>query len=415
MSDETPRLRLAQLVSLQELNAVTWNEALAQLDALVDLCLLGQFVNTPPASPADGDAYLLGSAPGGAWSGYANKIATCRDGAWQFATPFKGLLAFVPATPDFLVFNGTAWVSMAALLTLQNLAKLGINCSADGTNKLAVASPSVLFNHAGNGVTAKLNKNAPGDTASLLFQTGYSGRAEAGLCGDNDFHLKVSPDGSTWSDAFRVAAASGWISAGTPSPLAPVHLNSASVTGLAPGPALANIYDTLLMTAERNATLHLVAASSSGRYSVLAHRARGDFGSLASVQPGDYLFSFIGGGYDGAAFQNSAMIGFTCDDVTSSGHVPTRIGFFTGTNSSDRVERLSITSAGAVGINTPAPLVALDVGGPVRVKSYTVASLPSAALGAGQIVYVSDESGGAVLTFSDGTVWRRVTDRAVVS
>jgi len=47
MSDETTRLHLAQLVSLQELNAVTWNEALAQLDALVDLCLLGQFVNTP--------------------------------------------------------------------------------------------------------------------------------------------------------------------------------------------------------------------------------------------------------------------------------------------------------------------------------------------------------------------------------
>ena len=46
--------------------------------------------------------------------------------------------------------------------------------------------------------------------------------------------------------------------------------------------------------------------------------------------------------------------------------------------------------------------------------SYTVATLPSAGVSA-QVVYVSNESGGAVLAFSDGTNWRRVTDRAIVS
>lgn len=46
--------------------------------------------------------------------------------------------------------------------------------------------------------------------------------------------------------------------------------------------------------------------------------------------------------------------------------------------------------------------------------SYTVATLPSVSP-AGQMIYVSDESGGAVPAFSDGTDWRRVTDRAVVS
>lgn len=50
----------------------------------------------------------------------------------------------------------------------------------------------------------------------------------------------------------------------------------------------------------------------------------------------------------------------------------------------------------------------------VSAKAYTVATLPSAEV-AGQIIYVSDESGGAVLAFSDGTDWLRVTDRVVVS
>lgn len=48
------------------------------------------------------------------------------------------------------------------------------------------------------------------------------------------------------------------------------------------------------------------------------------------------------------------------------------------------------------------------------VGSFTVAGLPSASTAAG-IIYVSDETGGATLAFSDGTNWRRVQDRAVVS
>jgi hypothetical protein len=48
-------------------------------------------------------------------------------------------------------------------------------------------------------------------------------------------------------------------------------------------------------------------------------------------------------------------------------------------------------------------------------ESFTVSGLPSAASNARRVVYVSNESGGAVLAFSDGISWRRVTDRAVVS
>lgn len=52
----------------------------------------------------------------------------------------------------------------------------------------------------------------------------------------------------------------------------------------------------------------------------------------------------------------------------------------------------------------------------VKPGSYTVATLPSVSdPGAGSIIYVSDETGGAILAFSDGTNFRRVTDRAIVS
>lgn len=47
--------------------------------------------------------------------------------------------------------------------------------------------------------------------------------------------------------------------------------------------------------------------------------------------------------------------------------------------------------------------------------SYTVALLPSASDYKAHTIYVSNESGGATLAFSDGTNWRRVQDRVVVS
>jgi hypothetical protein len=46
---------------------------------------------------------------------------------------------------------------------------------------------------------------------------------------------------------------------------------------------------------------------------------------------------------------------------------------------------------------------------------FVVADLPDPADMRYALIYVSDEVGGAVPAFSDGTNWRRVTDRAIVS
>lgn len=46
---------------------------------------------------------------------------------------------------------------------------------------------------------------------------------------------------------------------------------------------------------------------------------------------------------------------------------------------------------------------------------FTVATLPDPADYPYTFIYVSDEAGGAQPAFSDGTNWRRLTDRAIVS
>jgi hypothetical protein len=117
MSDSTPRLGLPDLPDTPELYADTVADAFGRIDAFSDLYLKGQFVNTPPASPADGDAYLTGAAPTGGWSGYAYKIATCRDGGWVMLTPFNGLRGFVEGSNSFIVYCGGVWIDWNALIS----------------------------------------------------------------------------------------------------------------------------------------------------------------------------------------------------------------------------------------------------------------------------------------------------------
>jgi hypothetical protein len=273
---DTLHLALPLLAAAQAQKHVTHNEALVLLDAIAHASVLDRHLAAPPSTPAAGDRYLVAASPVGAWAGQAGKIAHFIDSAWDFMQPQTGWTVWVVDEFQLIAFDGTAWRIAA---NFQNIAMLGINASADVTNKLSVASAASLFNHAGAGHQIKLNKNAAGDTASLLFQTGFSGRAELGTTGDDKLHVKVSSNGSSW-------------------------------------------FEALVM--------------------------------------------------DGAN--------------------------------------------GNIGVGTASPAVKLDVAGSIRCASIAKASLPSAgASGAGALLHVPDEAGGAVMAFSDGTNWRRVTDRAIVT
>ncbi|WP_052699251.1 DUF2793 domain-containing protein [Hyphomicrobium sp. 99] len=95
---------------------------------------------------------------------------------------------------------------------VSNVPLVGVNTTADATNKFAVKSAATLFDNAGNGHQQKINKAAASDTASQLYQTNYSGRAEMGLTGDEDFHFKVSADGATWREAIKIDRNTGFVS-----------------------------------------------------------------------------------------------------------------------------------------------------------------------------------------------------------
>lgn len=207
--DQTARLDLPLIVSGQALKHVTHNEALARLDLLVQPVVASASLAIPPASPIEGEAFLVPSGASGTWAGHADEIAAWQAGDWTFCEPAPGWQVFDQTTGTLKVFAGGAWTTIAA--TGAGLPKLGINASADTTNRLALASAASLFTHAGAGHQLKINKASDSQNATVLFQSNWSGRAEMGLAGTADWSLKVSMDGSAWTEALRVAASAATV------------------------------------------------------------------------------------------------------------------------------------------------------------------------------------------------------------
>jgi hypothetical protein len=199
MDETTPNLDMPYILPSQAQKHVTHNEALQRLDALTQLVIEARLA-APPASVANGTCFEVAAAPTGDWSGKAGKLALMQDGAWIFITPRAGWRAVFLADRRLRMHDGSAFQLYDAVAGID---RLGINAAADTANRLAVSSDATLFSHVGRGHQLKINKKAADQTASLLFQDNFSGRAELGLAGSDAFTLKVSADGSTWLDALK--------------------------------------------------------------------------------------------------------------------------------------------------------------------------------------------------------------------
>lgn len=256
--EKTTNLKLPLLVPNQSQKEITHNEALVILDNLVNNGVKDKDLTTPPENPSQNDLYIVGVGASGEWEGKDNQLAFY-DNGWRFCQARQGTKYWVNDENCIYVFNSTSWTkfsggsggtvgggeggesgdntSGATALSqlddvslnsisqddilkfsngvftnskeLNNLTGLGINCECDTDNKLATKSNYVLFDNNGGDSKIKANKASTTQTASHLFQDNYSGRAEFGLIGNDDFSLKVSSDGSAWKEAFVVDKSTG--------------------------------------------------------------------------------------------------------------------------------------------------------------------------------------------------------------
>lgn len=226
MSDDaSARLGLPYLAAGQMQKHVTLNESLTRLDALVQPAVISRTVTAQPSSPIDGALYILPTgATGAVWAGKpAGALMRSEAGGWTEVEVPDGLTAVVLDEARLVVRQSGAWVLLGERLGVaQDLARLGLGAQADADNPFLAKLNTALWTardvaSGGDGdLRLKFNKDTAGDVLSLLFQSGYGGRAELGLIGNDDLTLKVSPDGSAWRQALSVDRSTGriWFAAG---------------------------------------------------------------------------------------------------------------------------------------------------------------------------------------------------------
>lgn len=207
MSETSPVLSLPYLAPSQAQKHVTHNEALARLDAVVQLAVESRSLATPPSGVATGARYLVASGATDAWAGEDQAVAVWTGGLWEFTAPQPGWVAYVRDEARQAVYDGSLWGQVTP--ALDNLDGVGINVAHDPVNRVSVSAEATLLSHAGAGHQLKINKASTPDTASVLFQSDWAGRAEFGLAGGDNFSVKVSPDGSVWTQALSIAATTG--------------------------------------------------------------------------------------------------------------------------------------------------------------------------------------------------------------
>ena len=245
MHNATPSLGLPYLQSSQMQKHVTLNESLQVLDAIVQLSVSSASTSLQNA-PVEGARQIVPLGELGEGAGYDGDVAVFVDGMWQFHSPRTGWRAWVEDSNREVIFDGLDWVEPPVSARTD---RLGINANADQVNRLSVSAPATLLNHAGTDHRLNINRASTSDTASVVFQSGFSGRAEFGLTGDDAFRLKVSSDGSSWTDSLVVDPNTGRLSfpagVANPAPNENLLLNGdfkLNTRGFAGGVLAANTY-----------------------------------------------------------------------------------------------------------------------------------------------------------------------------
>ena len=108
-------------------------------------------------------------------------------------------------------------------------------------------------------------------------------------------------------------------------------------------------------------SIHSAYSHNAWRSIFTMIKSRGTIASPTAVINNDKLGSLAFKGYDGSNVQLAGLIEAFVDGGVSSGRVPTRISFVTGSYSGDRTERLIIKSDGKIGIATQSPTTIFDI------------------------------------------------------
>ena len=418
---KTANLSLPLILSSQAQKHVTHNEALLTLDAIVQLCVHSRNINAIPENIDQDNQFIIGENPQGAFEGHAFEIAIFQNNAWVFYKANAGWLAWLKSENQFVVFDGQEWTDFDSA-SQDTLPQLGINATADMQNRLSINSHGSLFNHDGKDHRLVINKASQTDIGSLIFQSGFSGRAELGLPGDDNFSIKVTPDGENWQSGLLINATTREMVTGPLSvakqqsdrQLPAFKMTGEATNGTSSGDGegvglfltsngSSNNRQFAILATDTSVGLRTVIAGQAIILDGFSNGARRDL-QLGSNTHGAHVSFAIAN----TQFSVSNWTGIAQKTVLELAGAADQSGNY-----------LNISSAG--GFTNHGDILAvkadgqMNLGGPMKLKSFSLVDLPDATTaGAGSLIYVSDGNDGPGVAFSDGTKWLYVANNTAV-
>jgi hypothetical protein len=109
MGETSARFGLPFLLPGQAQKEAYHNEALASIDATLHPSVEDKLRNDPPASPGEGESWIIVAAPTAAWATRATELATWTGGGWRFTAPVPGMMVWNQLSGWWVYWDGSAW------------------------------------------------------------------------------------------------------------------------------------------------------------------------------------------------------------------------------------------------------------------------------------------------------------------
>ncbi len=136
---DSPLLTLPLLGNQQSGAETTHNNALFHTEIIAARKIIDRDLLSPPGSPSDGDAYIIGSPATGDWSGKEDDVAFRMSGVWVEKTIVKGVKLHVIDEDTDVIWDGSAWIATDGETTLTDGANIDWDTKDGRSSKVTLA------------------------------------------------------------------------------------------------------------------------------------------------------------------------------------------------------------------------------------------------------------------------------------